>query len=197
MTDEQTGKTEIEERKPDEGLSTRKEDPRHLPAPITPELFEFIKDHFVLSLFGIHGIIHWKRVYDNAMRIYQETPLANPTVLTYFAFLHDLGRRSDEIDRNHGRRSAEMVTYILQDKFLHLPEEELCLLVEAIRWHNAGMTEADITVQVCWDADRLDLGRVFIRPNPRYLCTPTAKKPEVIAWAEGRSQRFCEIPFLE
>ena len=42
-------------------------------------------------------------------------------------------------------------------------------------------------MQTCWDADRLDLGRVGIVPNPRYLCTPAAKSPAVIDWAHLRS----------
>ena len=50
-----------------------------------------------------------------------------------------------------------------------------------------GGTEADVTVQTCWDADRLDLGRVGIRPHPRYLCTPAARSAEVIEWAHARS----------
>jgi hypothetical protein len=32
-----------------------------------------------------------------------------------------------------------------------------------------------------------DLGRVHVRPNPRYLCTKEAKRPEVIADAYARS----------
>lgn len=55
--------------------------------------------------------------------------------------------------------------------------------------HSDGLTDADITVQVCWDADRLDLGRVGVRPHARYLCTDAAKSPSVIEWAYGRSIR--------
>ncbi|MFM7531655.1 MAG: hypothetical protein ACKO5J_04035, partial [Rubrivivax sp.] len=55
--------------------------------------------------------------------------------------------------------------------------------------HSSGLTEADVTVQTCWDADRLDLGRVGIRPSPRYLCTPAARQPETIARAYAASTR--------
>ena len=44
-----------------------------------------------------------------------------------------------------------------------------------------------MTVQTCWDADRLDLGRVGIKPDARYLCTAEAANPEMIAWAYERS----------
>ena len=39
------------------------------------------------------------------------------------------------------------------------------LLIEACKYHSDGFTEADITVQTFRDADRLDLGRVGIRPS--------------------------------
>jgi uncharacterized protein len=64
-----------------------------------------------------------------------------------------------------------------------LDSDELELLVYACRYHSDGCTEADLTVQVCWDADRLDLGRVGIRPDPRYLCTEYAKTDPVIETA--------------
>ena len=38
------------------------------------------------------------------------------------------------------------------------------LLIEALTYHSDGYTVGDITVKVCWDADRLDLGHVGIRP---------------------------------
>jgi uncharacterized protein len=45
----------------------------------------------------------------------------------------------------------------------------------------------DITVQTCFDADRLDLGRVGKIPDPRLLCTDAAKDPKTIDWANQRS----------
>ena len=50
-----------------------------------------------------------------------------------------------------------------------------------------GLTRGDITVITCWDADRLDLGRVRKRPNPKYLCTEFAKQKSTIEWAYKRS----------
>ena len=61
------------------------------------------------------------------------------------------------------------------------------LLTEALKYHSDGYTEADITVQVCWDADRLDLGRVGLRPRADRLCTNTAKSQFVIEAAYKRS----------
>jgi uncharacterized protein len=46
-----------------------------------------------------------------------------------------------------------------------------------------------MTVLTCWDADRLDLGRVGIKPNPHRLCTAAARDPMMIEWAYKRSIR--------
>jgi hypothetical protein len=35
--------------------------------------------------------------------------------------------------------------------------------------HTNGYKHDDITIQSCWDSDRLDLGRVDITPSPDYL----------------------------
>lgn len=38
-----------------------------------------------------------------------------------------------------------------------------------------------------YDADRLDLLRCGIAPDPQYLCTDAGRAPERIAWANARS----------
>ncbi|MGA2259338.1 MAG: hypothetical protein ABSG53_32085 [Thermoguttaceae bacterium] len=58
-----------------------------------------------------------------------------------------------------------------------------------------GETEADFTIQTRWDADRLDLGRVRVCPDPSKLCTKAAENPEMLKWADGRA-RFEVIPQL-
>lgn len=47
----------------------------------------------------------------------------------------------------------------------------------------------DPTIATCWDADRLDLLRVGIRPDPARLVTEAARDPEVLEWAMARSGR--------
>ena len=72
---------------------------------------------------------------------------------------------------------------------LMISNEEAQLLAFACRHHSDGMTDGDITVQTCWDADRLDLGRVGIRPHPAKLCTAAARDVKLIDWAYERSLR--------
>tara|TARA_B100000315_G_scaffold79959_1_gene73252 strand:- start:616 stop:768 length:153 start_codon:yes stop_codon:yes gene_type:complete len=38
------------------------------------------------------------------------------------------------------------------------------------------LNASDITIATCWDADRLDLGRVGADPNPKYLFSDEAKR---------------------
>ena len=77
----------------------------------------------------------------------------------------------------------------LRGTLVQLDDGDYDLLHQACRDHTSGLVDGDITVQVCWDADRLDLGRVGITPNPRRLCTDFARLPETIAWAEGRARQ--------
>lgn len=150
-------------------------------------LIEVVRKEFVLSLDGIHGASHWARVCDNGLRLAELTG-ANPEVVELFAFLHDSKRVNNRIDSDHGRRAAEFIR-TLRGSLIRLPDEDFEHLVFACEYHSDGFTQADVTVQTCWDADRLDLGRIGIRPQAHYLCTPAAREPSMIEWALLRSQQ--------
>jgi uncharacterized protein len=150
-----------------------------------PAFVRFLRAHFALDWRGIHGAPHWARVRHNGLELSSRTG-ANTRVVEAFAFLHDSCRRSDGGDPEHGYRAGELATRI-NDEFLRLDTEELALLVYACQGHSSGQLEGDLTVQTCWDADRLDLGRVGIRPVAARLCTSAARDPSFIAWAYARS----------
>jgi hypothetical protein len=42
--------------------------------------------------------------------------------------------------------------------------------------HTDGTLSADSTIATCWDADRLDLGRVGIVPDPAFMSTMTGRE---------------------
>lgn len=144
------------------------------------------KERFVLDLHGIHGVAHWQRVRENGLRIAKSTG-ANPLIVELFAFLHDCCREDDSSDPGHGERAA-LFADSLRGTLIHLLDEDFVLLHQAIRDHELGLTRGDVTVRTCWDADRLDLGRVGRRPNPDYLCTEYAQRRETIEWALQRSR---------
>ena len=83
-------------------------------------------------------------------------------------------------------RAAEFF-HQLRGSVIWISDTEAELLAYACTHHSDGYTEANITVQTCWDADRLDLGRVGIRPHPRYLCTAAAKEASLLETAYRRS----------
>src|SRR5262245_54075189 len=145
------------------------------------------KQRFAMDLHGIHGVAHWQRVRENGLRIAKQSG-ADPLIVELFAFLHDCCREADGTDPGHGERAAEF-SLTLRGTIIHLGDVDFALLHKAIRDHELGLTKGDITVLTCWDADRLDLGRVGIRPDPRYLCTEFVREKETIAWALKRSDR--------
>jgi uncharacterized protein len=149
-------------------------------------LLRRVRREFGLDLDGIHGEAHWARVRENGLRLARETG-ADPLIAQFFAYLHDCQRRNDGFDREHGPRAAAFVE-TLGASLLPLSGQRRQLLVYACAYHSDGLTRAPISVQVCWDADRLDLGRIDIEPDPAYLCTAAARDPALIDWAFRRSQ---------
>ena len=137
---------------------------------------------------GFHGFAHWMRVLHNG-RLLTETENANLKIVELFCLLHDTQRQNEDRDPEHGPRAADYARAIRGTLF-DLKDDEMELLDEALRYHSDGYVEADITIQVCWDADRLDLGRVGIRPSYHKLCTASAKSERFIEAAYRRSRSF-------
>ena len=153
---------------------------------ITPELMQYIHNRFRLGPYSIHGPAHWQRVWENGARLAALNG-ANLKVVALFAFTHDVARQDEGADWQHGPRAARLIETEMQGKYIHLPTEELDLLVTAVREHTNGHCNGNLTVRTCWDADRLDLGRAGIRPDPRRLCTEHAREAEILRWAYQRS----------
>jgi len=149
------------------------------------ELIQAIRRQYRLSWNGLHGPMHWSRVLENGLKLASLTS-AKTEVVELFAVFHDACRINDDWDENHGSRGADLAG-LLRGKFFDLSDEDFTALIIACRLHTAGFTEGDITVMTCWDADRLDLGRVGIYPDKGKLCTNAAKMPEIIEWANERS----------
>jgi len=154
---------------------------------VSAELIATVRASYALAWHGLHGLPHWVRVRDNGLRLAPATG-ATPTVVELFALFHDAGRRNDHLDPRHGRRAAELVA-TMPAELLGLSHADREVLQYACAFHTAGLVDGDVTVQTCWDADRLDLGRVGTRPDPSKLCTAAARQPELIEWAWQRSRR--------
>ncbi len=152
----------------------------------TARLMTYLRTHFRLEWDGIHGSPHWGRVKRIGLKLAFVTG-ADPEVVSLFAFLHDSCRIHDGKDPEHGHRAALLVQRLHGDLF-QLAPGQLDQLIVACAGHSGGQLIADSTVQTCWDADRLDLGRIGVRPDPQYLGTEAARGSEVREWAWEMSQ---------
>jgi uncharacterized protein len=168
------------------------------PAP-NPELADAVRDkrafvamlraEFAISWHGYHGAAHWARVARNG-RILCRASGANPRVVGLFALLHDLRRRDEGSDPQHGPRAADFIREIADEHLLLNHEELDQQLCEARVGHSEGELSRDPTIAACWDADRLDLGRVGKRPSARFLSLEAARDPRLMAWAWRRSEAW-------
>ena len=157
----------------------------------TKSLLDRIVSQFQLGIHSPHGVSHWGRVKTNGLEVAKHTDGVNFEVVELFAFFHDSRRENEYHDPEHGSR-AVVLAETLRGKYFELADDEFALFTYACSYHTSGGTDADITIQCCWDSDRLDLGRVGIRPDPNYLCTEHAKRPDVIEWALKRSGYYQE-----
>ena len=142
-----------------------------------------IRRGYTLPIRGTHGVVHWARVLENGLRIADRNG-ADRMVITLFALFHDAQRVNGNYDPGHGERGAELAKS-LRGTLVHLDDAQFALLAEACRLHSDGLTVGRPTVQACWDADRLDLGRVGNKPLPQRLCTDAARG--LLAWAHARA----------
>jgi uncharacterized protein len=152
---------------------------------VTPRLLQAILDQYALPVDGTHGVSHWARVIENGRRLAEYTG-ADLNILELFAIFHDSKRVNEGIDEGHGSRGALFAASLRATHF-DISRDELELLCLACEHHTDGLLDGNITIQTCWDADRLDLGRVGIQPKPAYLCTDAAKDPAILRWANERS----------
>lgn len=147
-----------------------------------------VLEHFALPLSSIHGPVHWARVLENGMRLAPLTG-ADPLVVSLFSIFHDSCRLNDHADIFHGPRAAVLI----RSMNLGLTDTQRDLLMRACAGHTNTFHSSNGTVATCWDADRLDIGRVGPVVNPIFLSTEAAKDPGIRAWAQDRAERG-EVP---
>jgi uncharacterized protein len=148
-------------------------------APIVREILA----SYQLPIHGIHGVGHWGRVLENGLQLAAKTG-ANVDVVVLFALFHDSRRVNEDWDEGHGQRGAELALR-MRPELPTLPDGAFELLTEACRLHTDGLLVGDATLQTCWDADRLDLGRVGITPSGERLCTDAGRG--LRDWAHHRA----------
>lgn len=146
-------------------------------------LAERLADEFVLGLDSIHGPSHWRRVERYGLYLAEHNG-ADPMVVRLFALFHDCRRVRESTDRGHGTRGADRARELRH--LVPLDEAAFETLCRACEGHTDIIHSKELTVGTCWDADRLDLDRVGVEPDPDMLNTEPAK---LLARYDGRSRR--------
>lgn len=132
-------------------------------------LIQFISNH--TSPLGIHGMTHSKNVERNGLLLANYYQDANKSVIRAFAYLHDFCRVSDGNDPHHGLRAATFIDQIRDSILCKLSDVEIADLKLACRLHTDIHSSGSITIDVCLDADRLDLIRCGIILDPEKMAT--------------------------
>jgi uncharacterized protein len=121
----------------------------------------------------LHGLDHWWRVWRNAQFLAANTKKVDMEVVALYALFHDSMRLNEGLDTNHGSRGYklwERLNLLLGlDRYLSKQRNEV--LFEACLDHSIGHRSFEPTIAVCWDADRMDLHRKGIWPDPRLMST--------------------------
>ncbi|HEX8371847.1 MAG TPA: hypothetical protein VF585_03635 [Chthoniobacterales bacterium] len=132
-------------------------------------LWQLVAEQFHVPGYYVHGPDHWRRVERNALLLATRTG-ADITVVRLFALFHDSRRESDCSDDGHGARGAEYAA-TLRGVAYDMSDDHFDLLHYACVWHTDGEHHDNPTIATCWDADRLDLGRVGVIPDPQFMST--------------------------
>lgn len=123
----------------------------------------------------LHGITHWIQVERNGLLLSSETG-ADATVVRLFALFHDSKRADDGFDLEHGTRGAEFAKTCFEEQRFDITQAQFDKLYHACKFHTTEHRSGDATIDTCYDADRLDLGRVEIKLNPDKMATAFGAK---------------------
>ena len=134
-----------------------------------PSLQSHIFSHR-LFISEVHGIVHWKQVERNGLLLAEKTG-ADIVVVRLFALFHDSKRANDGEDIVHGARGAEFAKTCFEEHLFEITQEQFDKLYHACKFHTTEHRSGDATIDTCYDADRLDLGRVGIVLNPNKMAT--------------------------
>ena len=119
---------------------------------------------------NIHGLAHWRQVEFNGLLLAPVTG-ADVTVVRLFALFHDCKREDDGYDELHGGRGADFAKECFEKGLLEITQEQFDKLYHACAFHTKERQSDDATINTCYDADRLDLGRVGMSLNPEKMAT--------------------------
>lgn len=118
-----------------------------------------------------HGPRHWRDVAFlglMARGLWPECGWLDPDVLVLFGAFHDTQREAETGDPGHGQRAAySVISLYAADRLPGLMITQFSTLITACATHNLvwGSPLGEETIAACFDADRVTLPRVGIRPD--------------------------------
>lgn len=158
-------------------LRDHKEDPpmlylpqifrRHRSRATWSDLIEEVLSKATMPGSSLHGEAHWRSVIACGMRIAEGTA-ADRKVVFAFGLIHDSQRLDDGYDFAHGARATASLNGLRALQGL-LSADQVDLLARACEDHENGRLSADPTIGCCWDADRINLWRVGVAPDPQFF----------------------------
>lgn len=123
----------------------------------------------------VHGYTHSLRVSRNIKILAKAYGFSGNVIICMdkFAFFHDLYRVNDGHDPGHGKRASEVIKRAKEHSQMSLLNnmdmlEKICFACEH---HSTMLRSGDPVIDVCFDADRLDLPRVGVMPEPEKMAT--------------------------
>lgn len=141
-------------------------------------ILELIVNDFKIDFFGDHGIKHWESVFKHSQILANHYEISSK-VFELFALLHDSKREDEYQDINHGLRASVFVKELLVNDLIKLNKQDAERLIFACANHTVkNKTNPlcdDLIVQICFDSDKLDLGRVWMTPDKNRMYTSYAK----------------------
>ncbi len=132
-------------------------------------LRSFSANRWPKALGSTHGVEHWDRVAKFGEMLFTEG--ADMDVIMAFAYLHDSQRKDNGEDLEHGMRASILIDTIRNAELFFLNDTQLAKLKRACELHTIEHRTSDITINICFDADRMDLLRVGIKPLPDKMAT--------------------------
>ena len=140
---------------------------------IKPEVLNLLREESVFFGSPVHGVSHWQTVEQNGHYL-ADFNGADKKVISYFAYFHDCMRENEYEDSKHGLRGARFAEK--HRKLIDFTEIQFKQLTDACKGHTYGTRPECVTINTCWDADRLDIGRVGITPSSEFLHSSEAKR---------------------
>ncbi len=140
-------------------------------------VFDVLEQYRFDLMESEHAVLHWGRVIENGFWLAERNG-ADKSVIVAFGIFHDCRRENEFEDPEHGPRGGEFLR--ANGDRINISTDALNKAVKACEGHTHILHTDDIDIATCWDADRLDLMRVGIYPELKYLNNTSLIDDEVL-----------------